>query len=173
MIPTFSFRSESNERYTPPAIIDAARAVMGGIELDAASCETANQIVKAEFYFTAEDNALIQTWRAKTVWCNPPYGKIKNKSMAGIFLDKMISEYDAGNFEQGIILVNACPSASWFKPAYRFPICFTDGRIAFLDYTLTPLTQPTKDNALIYIGQNVERFAHRFDPTIGTVVARF
>lgn len=41
--------------YTDPAIIEAARAVMGGIKLDPASSERANLGVKAEHYFTAPD----------------------------------------------------------------------------------------------------------------------
>lgn len=171
-IPTFSFSSESNERYTPPAIISAARRAMGSIDLDAASCEKANQIVEANRYFTAEQDGLSRAWNASSVWCNPPYGKSGTFSMAGLFLKKMIYEYDELHFEQGIILVNACPSAAWFQPAYRFPICFTDGRLKFLDRNLKPLNQPTKDNALIYMGQDVDRFVDVFDGEIGTVVVR-
>lgn len=41
------------EYYTPPEIVDAAREVMGWINLDPASSETANKIVKADSYFEA------------------------------------------------------------------------------------------------------------------------
>ena len=49
----------NNEWYTPPVFIEAARAVMGSIDTDPASCETANQNVKAN-----NVNALIR-WVAK------------------------------------------------------------------------------------------------------------
>ena len=168
--PTFSFSSESNERYTPPEVIQAVKSVLGYIDLDAASCEQANRVMGASRYFDIRDNALNQKWIADTVFCNPPYGKVQNKSQAGIFLQKMIDEYRLGHFKQGIILVNACPSSAWFKPAYQFPICFTDGRLCFLDYQLKPLNQPTKDNALIYMGDDIRRFIDVFHGTIGTVM---
>ena len=50
------------EYYTPPAIIEAARQTMGGIDLDPASCEQANRTVQAANYFSAEDNGLLQPW---------------------------------------------------------------------------------------------------------------
>ncbi len=65
--------SESNEHFTPPAIVDAARALLGGIDLDPASCEAANRTVKAERIFTKQDNGFAREWNGR-VFLNPPGG---------------------------------------------------------------------------------------------------
>lgn len=54
--------SNSPEWYTPSSIIEAARSCMGSIDLDPASCEEANERVKAKYYFTKEDDGLNRPW---------------------------------------------------------------------------------------------------------------
>ncbi|MFB6214860.1 MAG: hypothetical protein ABEI54_03225, partial [Candidatus Bipolaricaulia bacterium] len=51
--------SLTNEHFTPPKIVEAARETMGGIDLDPASCAIANEkLVQAEKFFTEDDNGL-------------------------------------------------------------------------------------------------------------------
>ena len=54
-----------NEWFSPPEIVEAARIVMGGIDLDPASCEVANAIVKATHFFSIRDDGLSREWSGK------------------------------------------------------------------------------------------------------------
>ena len=55
----------SHEWYTPPSITEKARTVMGGIDLDPASCKMANTIVRADRYIDKEEDGLAMwtEWR--------------------------------------------------------------------------------------------------------------
>ena len=117
--------SESNEWYTPKKYIEAAREVLGTIGLDPASCEDANRIVKAETFFTEEDDGLKKKWSGK-VWLNPPYGDIGPK-----FVAKLIKAYEAGDVQEAILLVNNATETKWFRPLFEQTICFSDHRVKF------------------------------------------
>ena len=152
--------SESNEWYTPQKYITLVKRVIGEIDLDPASNEYANTRIGAERYFDIHTDGLKQEWRARTVFLNPPYGKLAhNKSQAGAFLSKMIEEYYKMHFEEGITLVNAATGSSWFKQLWIFPICFTDHRIQFeSDPSIKQRKQPTHGNAFVYMGDNIQLF---------------
>lgn len=65
------FSSATPEHYSPPAIVELGRRVMGAIDLDPASCAVANETVQAQRFFAREDDGLVQRWLGR-VWLNPP-----------------------------------------------------------------------------------------------------
>lgn len=148
--------SATHEWYTPKKYIDAARSVLGAIDLDPASSAIANQTIEAANFYSLSDNGLSQPWHGR-VWLNPPYGKINNQSNQALWSQRLIVEYRAGNVQQAILLVNAQTSEKWFQPLWQFPICFSDHRIRFESPTGKGKS-PTHGNAFIYLGSSVERF---------------
>jgi hypothetical protein len=79
------------ERYTPARYAEAARLVLGTIDLDPASSEVAQQTVEAEHFFTEQEDGLSKEWIGR-VWLNPPY----HRDLASKFIDKLIREFTAG-----------------------------------------------------------------------------
>lgn len=165
-----NWSSASNEWYTPGEYIEAARRVMGGIDLDPASNPLANETVQAARYFVQEDDGLAQVWRGR-VFLNPPYGVTNGESNAGVWARKLITEYAAGNVTEAVLLVNANTERKWFAPLWDFPICFTNHRIQF--YTPEGVgAQPVDGNALVYLGPNLRRFIDEFS-AFGEVAGSF
>lgn len=157
-----------NEWYTPQDILTAAREVLGEIDLDPASSESAQEIVKAKKYFSKEDNGLTQAWHGR-VWLNPPYAQphIAN------FVSKMVDEWNLGHVNEAIMLTHNYTDTSWFHAAANAcdAICFTRGRIKFYDKNGT-IAAPTQGQAFFYFGNNCERFAATFE-RIGFVAAPY
>jgi hypothetical protein len=142
--------SKSSEWYTPAEYIEAARVVLGGIDLDASSCEQANRIVKADRFYAEKDNGLNQTWEANSCWLNPPYGKTAGRSNQEIWSQRLLAEYQRGRVGAAILLVNAEPGNRWFRPLWNYPLCFTDHRIRF--YTEDgERNAPTHSNCFVYL----------------------
>ena len=113
--------SDSYEWYTPACFIDAAREVMGSIDLDPASSKKANQVVRAKEYLTLEDNGLAYHWHGN-VWLNPPYGLDESgTSNQGVWSNALEDEVRAGRVAQAVLLVNAATDASWFQPLWDSP----------------------------------------------------
>lgn len=123
--------SESNEWFTPRVYVERVRRVIGDIDLDPASTPAANLVVQARRIHTCEEDALQRHWKAESVFLNPPYGKVANASQAGLFCKYMALEYEHSCFPRGMLLVNSCTGAKWFKVLFAYPICFVDHRIRF------------------------------------------
>ena len=146
------------EWYTPSDIIEAARRVMGRIDLDPASCEAANEVVRAKQFYTKEDNGLEQEWRGK-VWMNPPY----KQPLVADFCDKVIHHFLRGEVTEAIVLVNNATDVGWFQRAaeHAHGICLTLGRVSFWCKEKKP-SSPLQGQAFLYYGHNPEMFADTF-----------
>jgi hypothetical protein len=147
------------ERYTPAKYIEIARAVMGTIDLDPASCTVAQKIVKATTFFTVKDDGLSRKWHGN-VWLNPPY----HRDLAPKFIDKLVIEQQAERITQAILLTNNSTDTDWFVKAQTNcrAICFTKVRIAFLEEDGMTEVSPTQGQAFFYFGANTDRFCDGF-----------
>jgi hypothetical protein len=155
--------SESAEWFTPIEYIEAAREVLGGIDLDPASNDRANQTIKAKTFFDAKIDGLRQPWSGR-VFMNPPYGTMEDgSSLAAMFCEKAIGEYETGNIDAAILLVNSMHSQRWQQPLYAHPICFIDHRIKFVSGDrVAENRSPTFQNMFVYLGKDAKRFAAMF-----------
>jgi DNA N-6-adenine-methyltransferase Dam len=157
-----NFSSALNEWYTPARYIEAVREVLGGIDLDPASSEQANAVVKASEFFSIEEDGLKRDWFGR-VFTNPPYGKTDDgNSLAAAFCNKAIMQFIVGNIEAGIVLVNSLHSQSWQAPLYNYPICFVDHRIQFVSADGEQNKNPTFQNIFVYLGRDLPMFAKIF-----------
>lgn len=156
--PHVSHNSGENEWYTPLEFIEAARAVMGRIDIDPASSEIANQTVGADVYYDKNANGLEKVW-AGNIWMNPPY----SSDLIGKFCDKLKTEYMNNRIQSAIVLVNNATETNWFftLTTIASAIVFTKGRVKFLDPSGNP-GAPLQGQAIIYIGELPEKFLEEF-----------
>lgn len=151
--------SGENEWYTPPNFIEAARAAMGSIDTDPASSDLANKNVKAELFFTAEDDGLKQAWRGNT-WMNPPYAQ----PLVDDFSKALVEKKTSNEIRQACVLVNNATETEWFQRmlAVCECVCFPSGRIKFVDKEGKPSGAPLQGQAILYFGNKAKRFADEF-----------
>ncbi|GCE15306.1 DNA N-6-adenine-methyltransferase [Tengunoibacter tsumagoiensis] len=166
----------SDEWYTPARYLQAAREVMGAIDLDPASTELANQTVQAGTYYTREQNGLAFPWEGR-VWLNPPFGRRQTpgkKTNQGVWITKLVQEYQAGRVSEAILLTTGRTDTSWFSPLWDYPICFTDHKVGFFTPSSGKILQEcghTHGTIFVYLGPQRECFLEVFSQ-FGVVAQR-
>lgn len=155
----------SDEWYTPAEPIDAVREVLGGIDLDPASCELANKVVRAAQFYSQADDGLSQQWTGR-VFLNPPYSEARR------FVEKLLASYADGTVSAAVVLLNTTSvHAKHCWPLFDFPLCFTRGRIQFTRPDPELESRPPTGSFFAYLGPDEDRFARIFSQ-FGAVLSR-
>jgi phage N-6-adenine-methyltransferase len=143
-----------DEWNTPQDYVEAARIVLGEIDVDPATSSFAQEWIRAKQFFTAQDDGLTKEWHGR-VWLNPPYSREKIKP----FIDKMVAEIEATRVTAAIVLTHSYTDNEWFQKIFLVTqaLCFTKGRIAFTDPDGDPC-RPTQGQIFFYRGPDVETF---------------
>jgi hypothetical protein len=120
---------DSPDWYSPSPLVEAARLVMGGIDLDPASSEEANATVQAEMFYDIEDNGLLLPWYGR-VFHNPPGG------LVDAFWKKFLSERNT--VDQMVFVGYSLEQLQTLQThntttPLDFPLCFPKKRIAFVE----------------------------------------
>ncbi len=171
--------AKSVEHYTPPSVVEAARQTMGGIDLDPASCATANRVVRATDYYNKSQDGLSREWHGR-VLNNPPGGKTQGKSNSVVWWSKLVDEWQYGRVEQAIFIgfsieILQTSQRGTGPVPLDFPFCVPSGRLDFLDENLEPQGSPTHANVVVLLpprvdtAEAIERFKVAFKD-IGRVV---
>lgn len=107
---------DSDSWFTPAWLVHSARRSLGGhITLDPATDPEAQRIVRAETWWTKDDDCLVKNWSDSaigdhpTLWMNPPYAG------AGPFVSKFFQEAPA--FSRSILLTNSTLDTSYYRTA--------------------------------------------------------
>lgn len=118
---------------SPPAYVEAAREVMGSIDLDPMSDIEAQAIVKATRYYNAVQNGLTQPWDGN-VFINPAGGLVTEA------WQKLMHSFEVKQFiwigyslEQLQTLQGAVSTKTFLRSPLDFPMCIPRRRIAFLE----------------------------------------
>ena len=159
--------ASTNEHYTPEHVIEAARQAMGGdISLDPASCEEANEIVKAERILTEQDSGLDQPWKGDRLWLNPPF----SSGTLMQWVDKTVGAFESGDVKEACLLLNQTGDTKYGQKALRrcTAVCFPAGRLKF--YGPGDKGGSLQVGQMImYYGSDASRFAAAFGE-IGVVL---
>jgi phage N-6-adenine-methyltransferase len=151
--------SASDEWYTPPHIFELALDVIGEFDLDPSWHP--DSPVRASTTYTEADDGLARAWHGRT-WLNPPHGR-----EIGEWIDKLVSEYEAGQVTEAMALIPARVDTQWFRRLDPYPRCYVYGRLVFANSEVnTPFPR-----AIPYLGSNVECFIEVFG-SVGGIWAR-
>ena len=157
--PHVAFNSGESEWYTPSEYIESARKVMGSINCDPASSDSANKIVKALQYFTKKDDGRTKEWTGN-IFLNPPYSQPLITEFTNLLVDKYIS----GEIKQACVLVNNATDTGFYQSMLTHckAVCFIKGRVKFINEDGKASGAPLQGQTILYFGNRVSEFTDNF-----------
>jgi len=139
--------NNSDEHNTPSFLIEAAREVMGEIDLDPMSNMLANETIKATKYYTKEDEGLEQEWEGN-IWLNPPF------SLANKAVDKLINSYEKGEITSAVLLLKSAIETKRYQKLYPYPFCELNKRVNFISPDNYQVNSAPFATVLFYFGHD-------------------
>lgn len=151
---------QSDEWFTPRHVIEAARLVLGGIDLDPASCATAQEVVQAGAYYTKEQDGLSLPWFGR-VWLNPPF----SSPALSLFCTRAMDAYAAREIDAAIILMlaNVDLGVRWLQRLTKMtPFAIMRSGIGFWHPDKDKALSPGRGVFVFYLGPDIARFTDVF-----------
>ncbi|WP_375210610.1 DNA N-6-adenine-methyltransferase [Hyphococcus sp.] len=144
--------------YTPPEFVENVRSLFGAIDTDPASCAAANRVIKAKHFYSEDKNGLTRKWSG-AVYVNPPFSKTKFPA----FVDKTISEYEAGNASEIVFLAPVWSETKSFQRLMESAsaVLFIRGRLNFWNEKSETGRAPF-GQAAFYFGSRPAEFSEQF-----------
>lgn len=157
-------QSKSDSWRTPLWLVEAAREVLGTIDLDPASDADANERVRAQQFIGLPDDSLFCKWAPGSVFLNPPGGRRGSKSLAGLFWQRLMAHRREEKLSHAIfvgftleILRTTQGKLPGRQSAADFPFCIPAKRVHFDPPPGCEETSPTHGNAIIYVPGSVDK----------------
>lgn len=130
---------------TPPWIAEKVKEVFAGqLDLDPASNERANKVIKATEVITEEQNGILTQWHGN-IYLNPPYSQP--------LCDQFTNKFMLGDYRAGILLCNFDCSTNRCQLLLHTcqAVCLLKKRVSFLDpKNLKPLAGNRHSQALFF-----------------------
>lgn len=160
------------EWQTPDEYLEAARELMGGIDIDPASSDRSQERIKAKVYYTKATNGLDKPWYGR-MWANPPY----DTGVLEKFCDRAIEQYKLGNVTEGLLMTNTnnthhehfqkllggCSGICFVKDWVRWVPSFDREQQMLANIGIDWHAEYTKHgNAVFYFGPKVDEFKRIF-----------
>jgi len=153
--------SATAEWYTPADVIARVRNTLGTIHIDPCSSLLANKAIKANAFFSAEENGLDYFW-AGNAYINPPSscdGAVCERrctcKLPFRFMEQMFEQFYEGNLDNAIYLGFNIGQLKYLSKCYYNPddvrFVIPHRRIRFVRPDGTPGKSPTQENFIMLL----------------------